>query len=265
MKSIDLPIAGRGYNALPFVFDFVNLANGQKIPDSTQKRFTQAKLEDDSTGDETVQFLKNVRERLRWVTGENPPSLGLHPAVYTYSRAGAFQPTLFLAMSEFVENLKTTRQLKLFQSVRKDFENFLFEHKALVSEIGHRFGSGERSIGRIVSYYSRLMENFASGDSEETILDSLSLDKNFKFLWPLIKKTDEEDDQGSGGKPFTRETKTAAFLTAAIDGGVRCSLCGALVHKNSMNFDHGKRIREQGSNALDNAGPSHFWCNSDKQ
>ncbi len=44
LKSIDLPIAGRGYNALPFVFDLVNLANGREIPDSTQKKGSKRKI-----------------------------------------------------------------------------------------------------------------------------------------------------------------------------------------------------------------------------
>ena len=86
-----------------------------------RKKAAFEKLPDDADGRQTIQFQRNVRERLRWITGENDPALGLHPAMYTYSRAGAFQPTLFLAMSEFVEWLKVSSKLKEFQSVRKEF------------------------------------------------------------------------------------------------------------------------------------------------
>lgn len=262
VKSIDLPIAGRGYNALPFVFDLVNLANGRVIPDSTQKKALKEKLPDDANGQQTTEFLRNVSERLRWITGEHAPSLGLHPAIYTYSRSGAFQPTLFLAMSEFVEELKRTNQLKKFQSVRQRFEAFLFANKGLVSEISHKFGSGSRSINKIVAYYVRVMREIATKD-ESVVLGDLAEDNEFLFLVPLIRR---KDDQTSGqGKGFTRETKTATFLTSAVDGGVRCVLCGALVHKKSMNFDHGVRIRQSGTNALSNSGVTHFWCNSDKK
>ncbi len=236
---------------------------GEKYLTQHKKKAAKEKLPDDPDGNQTIQFLRNVRERLRWITGEHDPSLGLHPAIYTYSRAGAFQPTLFLAMSEFVEWLKASGKLKKFQSVRKEFEDFLFNHKALVSEIGHRLGSGSRSIKRIVSYYGTLIDQFTTKKTDDDILKALSEDDEFLFLLPLIKKPN--DAATGAGKRFTRETKTAAFLTAAVEGGVRCTICGALVHKNSMNFDHKVRVREQGSNAVENAGVSHFWCNSDKQ
>jgi hypothetical protein len=262
IKTIDLPIAGRGYNALPFVFDLINLANGQKIPDSTQKRPKDENLPEDVNGEDTVTFLRNVKQRLEWITGAHSQSLGLHPAYYTYSRAGAFQPMLFLAMSSFVESIKKENKLKQFRSIRSKLEDFLFEHKELVSEIGHKFGSGSRSIDKIVSYYNRLMQLLLLNKSDDEIFSSLSTDEEFLFLLPLIKRS---SPAGSVGKAFSRGVKSGSFLTQAVTGGVRCGICGALVHKNSLNTDHKNRVRDRGSNAIENAGPTHFWCNSDKQ
>ena len=113
-----------------------------------------------------------------------------------------------------------------------------------------------------MSYYGYLIKQFAAKKTDDDILKSLSEDNDYLFLLPLIRRP---DDPGGEGKRFTRETKTAAFLTAAVEDGVRCTICGALVHKNSMNFDHKVRVREQGTNSLQNVGVSHFWCNSDKQ
>lgn len=261
VKSLDLPIAGRGYNALPFVFDFVNISNGGEIPDSTQKKAQREKLPDDPDGSQSLKFLRAARDRLQLLTGNDPQSLGPHPAIYSYSRSGAFQPTLFLAMSEFFAQAHAAKELKKFQGVRAVFEEFLFERKELVSEVGHKYGSGTRSINWIVTYYRRLVDFFASGLDEDAALRALTESDEFSFLAPLARRI--LPDQ-TGGKPLHRKTKTAAFLTAAVAGGVRCALCGALVHKNSMSFDHTERKRDGGAATVENTGVSHFWCNNDK-
>src|SRR5206468_1861176 len=104
LTTLDVPVAGRGYNALPFVFDLVNHSNGVDVADTTAKKEqVQDRLPDDPDGAETVRFLKTVQKRLSRITGDLPSALGLHPVVYFYTRSGSFQPTAFLATSLFVE------------------------------------------------------------------------------------------------------------------------------------------------------------------
>ena len=54
------------------------------------------------------------------------------------------------------------------------------------------------------------------------------------------------------------------FFAAALPNGARCHLCGALVHRNSIQFDHDKPRRVGGSASLENAKVSHPYCNSIK-
>jgi hypothetical protein len=101
LTTLDVPVAGKGYNALPFVFDLVNHANNVRAADSTSKKDDNI-LPSDSDGALTVEYLKTVRRRAERITGDGPRSLGLHPIVYFYTRSGTFQPTVFLAVSSFV-------------------------------------------------------------------------------------------------------------------------------------------------------------------
>jgi hypothetical protein len=38
IDTLDVPVAGRGYSVLPFVFDLVNAVNDLKLSDSTKKK-----------------------------------------------------------------------------------------------------------------------------------------------------------------------------------------------------------------------------------
>jgi 5-methylcytosine-specific restriction endonuclease McrA len=58
--------------------------------------------------------------------------------------------------------------------------------------------------------------------------------------------------------------KTAAFFAAALPHGARCWICGALIHKNSVNFDHAIARRDKGPTETANARVSHPYCNSAK-
>lgn len=125
LTTLDVPVAGRGYNALPFVFDFVNQANGVNIEDTTNKKILNEELPDDLDGSVTIEYLRQVRRRAERITGDSPGSLGLHPVVYFYTRGGTFQPTAFLAISKLIEGLATEGKLIEFTRVRRQFEDFL--------------------------------------------------------------------------------------------------------------------------------------------
>ena len=64
LTTLDVPVAGKGYNVLPFVFDLVNYANDVKITDSTSKKDEKTtKLPKDPDGTTTVQFLREVSKK----------------------------------------------------------------------------------------------------------------------------------------------------------------------------------------------------------
>ncbi len=259
LTTLDVPVAGKGYNALPFVFDLVNYANNVRVADSTSQKDDKTKLPTDSDGILTLQYLKEVRKKVDRITGDTPRSLGLHPVAYFYTRSGTFQPTVFIAVSGFVEDLQSKNKLMEFTKHRREFEEFLIAHKEATTLLIKQLGSGARHIPRLREYYIFILTRIIAGENRPGIEQGLAADKNFAFL---AKAADFTPDVGDVS--FTRGRKTAAFFAAALPNSARCHLCGALVHKNSVQFDHDVDRKAGGSGALANAMVAHPYCNSIK-
>ena len=267
LTTLDVPVAGKGYNALPFVFDLVNYANNVRIADSTSKKDDKTTtLPTDNDGTKTAEYLREVRKRVDRITGDTARSLGLHPVVYFYTRSGTFQPTVFLAVSSFVEDLQSRNKLIEFTKYRRAFEDFLIIHKEATTLLIKQLGSGSRHIPRLREYYSLVANSLIAGKNQSQIEEELAKDPSFAFLtnMPTFNLPPDAGETELSDRKFTRGTKTAAFFAAALPNGARCHLCGALVHKNSIQFDHDKPRRIGGSALLENAKVSHPYCNSIK-
>jgi hypothetical protein len=258
LTTLDVPVAGRGYNALQFVFDLVNEANNVRLTNEKGKKLDNP-LPPDPDGVATVGYLKQVRRRIERITGDVSRSLGLHPVVYFYTRSGTFQPTVFLAVSGFVEEFAARNRLIEFTKHRRDFENFLIQHKEATSLVIKQLGSGPRHIPRLREYYRRILNGLVVGKDIQTIQDEFTADDNFQFV-TLARPTDMLPSDA--GSDFRRNAKTAAFFAAALPNGSRCAVCGALVHKNSVQFDHAVARRDGGSTDMANARVTHPYCNS---
>jgi 5-methylcytosine-specific restriction endonuclease McrA len=76
------------------------------------------------------------------------------------------------------------------------------------------------------------------------------------FLKPIV-----DFDKGTK-QDFTTERKSAVFLKQALDQALRCGICGARLHKNSMNVDHVKDKKLGGVGSEENAALTHLYCNS---
>lgn len=263
LTTLDVPVAGRGYNALPFIFDLVNQANGVNVADTTLKKVVDDKLPDDLDGQATLSFLKAVARRVERITGDSSMSLGIHPVVYFYTRSGSFQPTAFLAASLFFEELAEKDKLREFTRVRKDFEEFLIVHKEAMSLLIHKFGSGGRSLPWLRNYYMKILEGLWAGNTLDEIQAKFSANSDFAFL-TVPRPAGVRDVSTKDKKHFSSGTKTAAFFAAALPHGTRCKICHSLVHKNSVQFDHIVRVREGGNSDMSNAQVSHPYCNSIK-
>lgn len=262
VTTLDVPVAGRGYNTLPFIFDLVNDANNIAVADTTAKKAVKETLPKDADGATTLAYLRAVAKRIERITGDSPMSLGLHPVVYFYSRSGAFQPLAFLAASQFVEQLVKGNRLAEFSRARSAFEDFLADHKEAVSLLVHRFGTGSRSLPWIVKYYEVVLKGFLKGLTGDQVQQELA-DTDFSFL-TVPRPTSAHRYSSSTKHPFNSGTKTATYFASALPGCVRCALCGARVHKNSMHFDHKQLVRDGGSADMRNAQVTHPYCDSSK-
>ena len=264
IKTLDLPVAGRGYNALPFAFDLVNQVNEVRIADSTKsKHVDKEKLPEDIDGSKTVEFLSRVRRFIYRITGTSPASLGPHPAIYFYTAGGAFQPAAFLAFVFLVDWLEQNQKMVAFTEGRKELEDFLVRNKSLLGDIAHKYGSGARSVSPIFRYFKEILKFVWNGKKGQDIEMEMGKEGNFQFLFSP-RPTNRRVPQKSGGKEFQKKTKSAAFMTQALASVPRCQLCGGLMHLNSMQVDHITRMEEGGGAEPRNAQMTHPFCNSSR-
>ncbi|WP_434717183.1 DUF262 domain-containing protein (plasmid) [Paraburkholderia sp. A1BS-2L] len=253
IKTLDLPVAGRGYSAesVKLVFDFVNLANSLSLRGKQEDD-----LEDDLSGDETVRFLKSVKRLSNLISGAHPGSLGLHPAVYFYSLGGRYQPSAFLATAKLLDDFDRTNAFPRFTDVRKKFEDFLVKHRYLVNHVAGKFGSGPRSMEPILGMYRTIISCLYGNADEEEIFKRFREDPKTITLAPY---TEEEQ---RAGRNFRSETKSAIYLKEAIDNAPRCQICGARIHKKAVTIDHIKRKADGGLGTFENGQLAHPYCNT---
>lgn len=267
VKTLDLPIAGQGYseNAFKMIFDLVNMVNNvtpamwqEKAPPKRSKAAPSSTLSDDTDGATTVEFLRAVRKAAWLVSGHEHGSLGLHPVVYFYGSTGRFQPTAFLATIRFVQELKARDKLLEFTEHRRDFEEFLVEHRHFVSSIGHSYGSRTRPLEALVTMYRVIFSELCNGEKDRNAIRQKLLDE--KTLSSL-RNTIADDGTSTKRKHFTKDEKSAAFIRQAIDQPARCPECGARLHVRSISTDHIERLEDGGTGSASNAQSSHPYCN----
>lgn len=249
IKTLDLPVAGRGYSsqALPLVFEFVNLTNGVSA---------NTKIGVDKGGDETIKYLNNCKKIVNRMSGTHPSSLGLHPVVYFYSSSGRYQPTAFLAVAAFLQELDDKDRFRGFTAVRQKFEDFLLTYRVLVNQVTVKYGSGSKGSSRLQQLLVFLLDQLESGKSSNEILNAMENHADFSFLQPREVLTSEV------GKDFAPDAKSAIFLRDALKDPLRCGICGGLIHRNGISIDHVVRKADGGTGNPDNGQLTHPYCNT---
>ncbi|MFG1275727.1 HNH endonuclease, partial [Xanthobacter flavus] len=261
VTSADQPIAGQGYNALPFVFDLVSLCNGLPMPKTASEMNISNALPPDPNGTSTLDMMRKVYKRIELVSTNSPGSLGFHPLVYYYAKSGNFLPSAFLASLEFSQKLDSENRKRDFTAIRRKFEDYIFENKIFVTATASRLGGGSRSLARITDLYWQIFLGFHKGLDGPAILKGLMEQPDFVHL-RIAEIPSPNAAAQSGESGPSRQSKSAAFIREAMRGVVRCPLCDGAVHTNSLTFDHIDRRREGGSNHGDNLKPAHPYCNS---
>ena len=70
------------------------------------------------------------------------------------------------------------------------------------------------------------------------------------------------EEERKSRRDFSSDAKSAVFLKAALETPLRCSLCGGLIHYNSITIDHIKRRKDGGLGIRDNGQIPHPYCNT---
>lgn len=259
IKSLDVPVAGQGYGpgCLPYIFDLVNLVNQVQIKDSSHKSNAKDEIEDDPDGSLTIRYLKNVRAIIRRICSNHPSSLGLHPALYFYSKGGTFQSAALLSYIVLFNDWDTKEYLQ-FTAVREKFEEFVLTNQG-VTEAIKKLGSGARSRPRVASLYREMIKSLAAGKSIDEAIEALAKDPLYDFL---VAIEPVRDLFGNDDSKFSRSIKGATFLKDAMPSAPKCPTCKGIMHRNGMQVGHQINRRDGGSGAASNAKMQHPFCNS---
>ena len=246
VKTLDLPLAGKGYSSrsLPLIFDLVKLANDVSSKD----------VSEDLDGNETVKYLKNTLRIVRRFTTTHPSSLGLHPAVYFYSEKGRYQPTAFMAWIELIKVFDSNKSFDGFIIIRKDFESALIRYKYLTNQVTVKYGSGLKGYRQLKEVYEKLIELVSEGVSISEIGNKMK--ETFVYL-----NIDYKGDTPMS-LAFNPNTKSEVFLNSALSEAARCNICGGYIHMNSITIDHIERKQDGGIGIIENGQISHPYCNS---
>ena len=249
VKTLDIPIGGKGYSSQSplLIFEYVNIVN------SVSK---ESKLPEDTKGDETILFLKQAKKISNLINSTHPSSLGLHPAVYFYSKTGRHKTASFFAVTEFLMELENKKKLEKFTHCREKFEEFLLEHDYIIQQILRHYRSSSKAIPHIKEYMLILMDQVEKYD-KTTTLQNIFKNDNFKFL-----KSSDTELLDSEGSDFSSAIKSATFISEALSSAVRCKICKARMHTNSITIDHINRKEDGGKGNFKNAQLAHPYCNS---
>ena len=266
IKTLELPIAGHSYGPHSFqmMLDLVNTVNNitpaMWMPSSSGRKAkgpTVTPLSDDTTGEETVSFLNNVRAAAWLLSGDQAGSLGLHPIVYFYGVTGKFHPVALLAAIRFFSRLSRDNKLIDFTIHRRTFEEFLVHNRHFINDLSHSKGSRTRPLESFILMYETVFINVRAGTTNVGIIDALH-DAGLKEL-EYIEESEEQYR-----KKFSRDTKSAAYLRDAIDSPLRCAICKARLHSKSMSADHAMKIAQGGTGDIENLRWTHYYCNNSR-
>ncbi len=250
VKTLDLPIGGKGYSSQSplLIFEYVNLVN--KNNQNIDKV--------DTDGSFTIEALKRSRKIAYIINANHVSSLGLHPAVYFYSKTGRHKTASFFAITDFIMELDSKNKFKDFIKIREQFEDVLIEYDFAIQQILRYYRGSTNALPHIKNFYVSLMDELLknSNDKDMSVKNVLQKD-TFKF----IKVNDTEDVEVTN-KDFSDETKSSVFITEALGQSLRCKICNARIHTNSISFDHKQRKEDGGLGDPDNAQLTHHYCNS---
>lgn len=243
IKTLDLPLAGKGYssNSLALIFDLVKLAN-------------VGSPENDANGKETIRFLTGTNKILRRLTTSHASSLGLHPAVYFYSEKGRYQPTAFMAWIEIIKEFEVGALFDNFTKNREQYESALIKLKQLTNQVTLKYGSSLKGYKQLKDVYLRILSIVSEGKKFE------DLTRELKSAYPYLNLEYFGDSPSS--PEFSRDTKSEVFISKALETAQRCSICRGYIHLNSMTIDHVTRKQDGGRGVKENGDIAHPYCNT---
>ena len=252
VKTMDIPIGGKISSAqtLPLILEFINQANN--VP----QKFKDA-LEDDTTGEKTVNYLQNTRKIAWRINSIHASSLGLHPIIYFYSKEGNYKTASFYAITNFVLELIRKNKLNDFIKAREEFEKFIVNYDYVIQQINRKYRTALKGLPYVTRFYFAMIEKINEGLDYKDSIKQVIKSEDFNFI-----AMEEENDVHQEGKDFSTESKSAVFIREALARGIKCNICNGFIHRNSITIDHVERKEDGGKGNIDNGQLAHPYCNT---
>lgn len=253
VRTIELPIGGSvsPVNALALLVDFLTISSSAP----TKPRGIESDLEDADGGD-TIKVLKLAREIGARLAGDNPESLGLHPAVYFYNERGVHTRHLFLGMVRLItERVRNNDSafFKKFTSVRAKLEEILIENKSLLTQAFANVNRDARVI-RVRDLLDALIRKLAKKESftTEELFATIGLSGRILDVRKIENRA-----------RVSEATKAAIAIATGLASASKCPICGGLLYpKKSVSYDHKVRVRDGGRGNIENVQMTHPYCNT---
>lgn len=217
----------------------------------------KTEIEDDTDGKATIKYLNKCLKVVRRLNSVHPSSLGLHPAIYFYSKDGRHKPASFWAAIDFIQELENKKKFSWFTDIREDFELFLQSYDYIIQQIVRRYRSASAAYPHITKLYLIVVELLRDKFKVDELPKQIKANENFSFI-----TLNEDSGEAITSKDFSREKKSEVFIREAIEGAVKCSICKGLLHRNSITIDHIDRKEDGGLGTPDNGQLAHPYCNS---
>lgn len=228
-------------NGLRLALELVNVVSGVKTGTKG--------LPEDTDGSATVRVLSQVWGVIKYVSGDEPASLGLHPAVYFWGTTGNHRPSMFLGVVAFVQELIHKDELAKFTMHRARLEEFLVGKERVGQQILSRYGGWKRSVDPIKHLLRQILDGLVAGNPDAEILGA-------------IRALSGGPDQYEPAKGDAwKETRSAARIKANLSGAPRCGICHARLLLAHASDDHIHRRVDGGHSGESNAQLTHHYCN----
>lgn len=253
IKTLELPLGGsKGVRtALQALIDFMLIAN--KSQSGEPKSIYD--LQDDEDGSLTATVLNKSLRLANRITGNDNGSLGLHPAVYFYGETGRHLGPLFMGTVSLIGSMLRNNNDEFFRKFtinRSKIESTLIARKELIATIIQKSNSAKR-----VDTYSKLLNGIINDTmsnkdiSEERLVELAGLSGKIIL-----------GNSSQAQKTFSDETKSEAFIRAALSKALKCDICqGYLDTDKSVSYDHEIRVRDGGAGTVNNCKLAHPYCN----
>lgn len=254
IKTLDVPFGGTvsPVDALSLLIEFLTIsASREQILAATIDKYPN-----DETGELTVRVLERSLEILTRITGNEPGSLGLHPAVYFYNDRGRYNRFLFLGMTAMLTEKVSNNNsgfFKKFTAARRALEEFLVDNKTLITFLLQNMSKGQR-VPRMKQMFEYLVRT-ATDDNPLITEDAIaSMGLRGRIL----------DVTATQASPFfSDETKSMLFINTALSKALKCPICQGYLHPTkSVSYDHVVARRDGGTGDASNGQLVHPFCNT---